>query len=78
MDFFASQDAARRQNSRLLFYFGMAVFFIIVVIYLDITFVFIYYDGKNGQLDPAGRLWNMDLFVAVSSITLVVVLACSL
>ena len=78
MDFFASQDAARRQTSLLLFYFGLAVFFIIVAIYLAITFVFIYYDGKTGQLDPAGRLWNMDLFVAVTSITLLVVLAGSL
>jgi Zn-dependent protease with chaperone function len=78
MDFFASQDAARRQTSLLLFYFGLAVFFIIVAIYMAITFVFIYYDGKTGQLDPAGRLWNMDLFVAVTSITLLVVLAGSL
>ena len=78
MDFFASQDAARRQTSLLLFYFGMAVFFIIVSIYLAITFLFIYYDGEIGQLDPAGRLWNMDLFVAVTSITLFVVLTGSL
>ena len=78
MDFFASQDAARRQTSLLLIYFGMAVFFIIVSIYLAITFLFIYYDGKTGQLDPAGRLWNVDLLVAVTSITLLVVLTGSL
>jgi hypothetical protein len=78
MDFFARQDAARRQTSMLLFYFGLAVFLIIVAIYLAISFLFIYYDGKTGQLDPAVRLFDMQLFGGVATVTLLVVIGGSL
>ena len=78
MDFFANQDAARRQTSLLLFYFGMAVFFIIVAIYLAIAFIFLYYDSKTGQPDPLGRLWDLQLFSSVALGTLMVVITGSL
>jgi Zn-dependent protease with chaperone function len=77
MDFFASQDSARRKTSLLLLYFGLAVFFIIVTIYLAITFIFVYQQNKTGQFDP-GRFWNPDLLVAVVSATLLVVISGSL
>jgi Zn-dependent protease with chaperone function len=78
MDFFANQDAARRQTSLLLFYFGMAVFFIIVAIYLAIVFIFLYYDSKTGQPDPLARVWDLQLFSIVTSATLAVVVTGSL
>ena len=77
MDFFASQDAARRKTGLLLFYFGLAVFLIIVAIYAALTFLFVYQQSKNGSFDPS-RLWNTDLFISVVSLTLIVVVSGSL
>jgi Zn-dependent protease with chaperone function len=77
MDFFASQDTARRKTSQLLLYFALAVFFIIIAIYLAITFLFLYQQSKTGTFDP-GRLWNPDLFVSVVSVTILVVISGSL
>jgi Zn-dependent protease with chaperone function len=78
MDFFANQDAARRQTSLLLFYFGLAVFFIIVAIYLAIAFILVYSDSKTGQLDLLARVWDLQLFATVAAATLAVVVAGSL
>ena len=72
MDFFASQDDARRKTSLLLLYFALAVFFIIVSIYLAFTFIFIYQQGRTGQFDP-NPFWNPDLFIAVVTGTVIVV-----
>jgi len=72
MDFFASQDVARRKTSLLLLYFSLAVFFIIVAIYLAITFLFIYQQGGPGQFD-SNRFWNPDLFVGVVIGTFIIV-----
>jgi Zn-dependent protease with chaperone function len=77
MDFFASQDAARKKTSLLLIYFAFAVIIIIVAIYLLILFFFIYQGSESGEfssdliLDPA-------LFGAVSGGTLLVVICGSL
>jgi len=77
MDFFASQDAARRKTSLLVLYFGLAVFFIIIAIYLALTFILLSQQSRTGQFDPS-RFWNPDLLVAVVSGTLIVVLSGSL
>lgn len=77
MDFFASQDTARRKTSLLLLYFGLAVFFIVIAIYLAITFLFLSQQDKTGPFDPS-RLWNPDLFVPVIGATLIVVASGSL
>ncbi|UCD66351.1 MAG: M48 family metallopeptidase [Deltaproteobacteria bacterium] len=77
MDFFASQDNARRKTSLLLLYFALAVFLIIIAIYLAITFLFVYQQSKTGQFDPR-LFWNPELFVAVVSATLIVVISGSL
>lgn len=63
MDFFASQDAARRKTGLLLFYFALAVIFIIIAIYLAFIFIFLYQQGGTGQL-AVQRFWNPDLFLA--------------
>ena len=72
MDFFASQDAARRKTSLLLLYFTLAVILIIVAIYLAITLIFIYQQDRTGQFNT-NRLWDPELFFAVVSGTLIVV-----
>jgi Zn-dependent protease with chaperone function len=77
MDFFASQDAARQKTSLLLLYFALAVLFIIIAIYLAITFLFAYQQTKTGQFDPS-QFWNPDMFVSVVSVTLIVVISGSL
>jgi len=77
MDFFASQDEARRKTGQLLFYFVLAVILIIVAIYAAITFIFIYQQSRPGPFDP-GRLWNPDLFAAVVGAILLVVISGSL
>jgi Zn-dependent protease with chaperone function len=77
MDFFSSQDTARRKTSLLLFYFALAVFLIIIAIYLAITFLFVYQKSKSGQFDPSS-FWNPDLFVSVICATLIVVISGSL
>ena len=77
MDFFASQDDARRKTSLLLLYFALAVILIIVSIYVAITVVFL---SQQSGATPfgSGRFWNPDLFVAVVSGTLIVVISGSL
>ncbi|MGW8160890.1 MAG: M48 family metallopeptidase [Desulfobulbales bacterium] len=77
MDFFAGQDAARRKTSLLLLYFGLAVIVIILVIYLSVTFLFVFQGGRTGQF-PAAGFWQPDLFGAVVCGTLLVVASGSL
>ena len=77
MDFFASQDAARKKTSLLLFYFGLAVLFIIIAVYLVIVFFFVYQGSKTGQPSPT-QIWNLELFGSVTVATLLVVICGSL
>jgi Zn-dependent protease with chaperone function len=77
MDFFASQDVARKKTGLLLVYFGLAVFCIIVAIYLAITFLFVYQKTQAGQFEAAG-IWNPELFGLVAGVTLLVVITGSL
>ena len=68
MDFFESQDDARRKTSRLVVLFVLAVVSIIVSVYLVVTAAF----ALTGE--PAGAdLWRADLFVAVVVATLAIV-----
>lgn len=77
MDFFASQDAARKKTSLLLFYFGLAVFFIIAAIYLAVAFFFVYQESRTGQFSPT-QIWDLELFSSVAAVTLLVVICGSL
>jgi Zn-dependent protease with chaperone function len=76
MDFFASQDVARKKTGLLLAYLGLAVFCIIVAIYLAIIFFFIYQENQTGQ--TAAAIWNPELFGVVVGATLLVVISGSL
>lgn len=77
MDFFSSQDAARRKTNLLILYFFLALFFIIGTIYLAVMLLFVLQQSKTGQLS-AGQLWNTDLFFAVVGATIMVVFCGSL
>ena len=77
MDFFASQDAARKKTSLLLFYFALAVFIIIVAIYLAISFFFVYRESTAGQFSPTS-IFDLELFGSVAGTVLLVVICGSL
>jgi Zn-dependent protease with chaperone function len=77
MDFFASQDDARRKTSLLLLYFALALILIIIAIYGALAFIFLYQQSRTIPFD-AGRFWDPDLFVSVVCITLIVVISGSL
>ncbi len=77
MDFFASQDAARKKTSLLLLYLGLAVILIIGVIYLALTLLFVYQQNGTGRFSGGG-LWDPELFIAVAGVVLLVVVSGSL
>lgn len=68
MNFFESQDAARKQTGRLVFLFGVAVVSMILSIYLIVTLALAYVAGPE-----AGGIWNPGLFLAVVAATVTVV-----
>ena len=78
MDFFAGQDEARRKTSRLVVYFGLAVCFIILAIYFVLTFLFVARQGGGPARLSPWMLWDPELFIAVTGITLLVVFLGSL
>jgi Zn-dependent protease with chaperone function len=77
MDFFASQDAARKKTGLLLFYFALAVLSIIIAVYIAIASFFIYQENGTGQFSP-NLIWDLELFGAVAGMTLLVVISGSL
>ena len=77
MDFFEHQEAARKKTGLLVFYFALAVILIIAAVYLLIG-VFVLRPDRGGPQGVAGgfeiaRLWDWELFGAVSIGTLAVV-----
>ncbi|MCZ6696746.1 MAG: M48 family metallopeptidase [Acidobacteria bacterium] len=71
MDFFESQDAARRKTGRLVFLFALAVVSIIVSVYAVVSIAIIYTTKE-------ARLWHPELFLAVVVATVAVVTCGSL
>ncbi|MBW2466267.1 MAG: M48 family metallopeptidase [Deltaproteobacteria bacterium] len=77
MDFFASQDTARKKTSQLIIYMGLAVFIIIVAIYVVIMGFVVYQETDTGQFSPV-NFWDLELFAIVALVTLLVVISGSL
>ncbi|MFN0198242.1 MAG: M48 family metallopeptidase [Planctomycetaceae bacterium] len=77
MDFFRSQDVARRNTSLLVFYFILAVAMIVLALYALLLFT---YGKMMEQSDPAAAvsLWVPELFLGVSVGTLTIILLGSL
>ena len=78
MDFFARQDKARKKTKLLVFYFVVAVILIVVVNYLVALLVFAgvqsrqHHDDRYEQTPPL-VLWNPQVFLGASLITLAIV-----
>jgi Zn-dependent protease with chaperone function len=69
IDFFGHQDAARRKTALLVFYFVLAVIFIILGVYAAVIFAFNLTDGEFYAF------WEPSLFLSVAAGVLAVVLA---
>jgi Zn-dependent protease with chaperone function len=69
MDFFASQDRARRNTGLLIFYFAIAVALIVASVYLVIAAAFL----GLGDYSQRPSLWNPELFMLVALGTIAVV-----
>ncbi|MBL7076489.1 MAG: M48 family metalloprotease [Kiritimatiellae bacterium] len=78
MDFFESQDVARRKTSLLVAYYVLAVALIIVGVYFAFAFTFLGVAAKSGGEVEVARLWNPMLALWVMGGTLVVVVIGSL
>ena len=77
MDFFASQDDARKKTGLLLFYFGLAVLSIIIAVYIAFAFFFAYQGSRASQFSFYS-IWDPELFVTVAGVTILIVICGSL
>jgi Zn-dependent protease with chaperone function len=77
MDFFKSQDTARRKTSILVGYYCVAVVLIILAVYLAVAAVFqgaMIADDKVKTFSVKA-LWNPDLFLWITGITVLIVIS---
>lgn len=76
MDFFGSQDLARRNTRRLVVLFALAVVAVVAAVYLAAVALLL----QGGLRDEVGRVpwWRPELAAAVSAITLTVIAGGSL
>jgi Zn-dependent protease with chaperone function len=74
MDFFASQDAARRKSGVLIFYFALALLCIVLAVYAAFAAIFIGIEAKTGDASEASlQATDPRLFGGVASVTLLIV-----
>lgn len=82
MDFFESQDQARKSTGRLVILFSLAVLTIVVAVYLLISGLLVYAAQEKATRDLFAEqqptLWNLELLLYVAWGTLVVVAGGSL
>ncbi len=77
MDFFEHQERARRNTSRLVFFYGLAVALIVCAVYCALAFTLNLAQPESAGAATAGWLrvlWNPGLFALASAGTLAVVL----
>ena len=73
MDFFASQDQARRSTKKLVVYFALAVACIIAAVYFVCLLVFAGMESRQRGPTPEFALWNSDIFFYSAMGTLAVI-----
>jgi Zn-dependent protease with chaperone function len=74
VDFFARQDKARRNTKLLVFYFSLAVIFLILAVYAAASLIFSGIELKN-SLDEASFTWSqLELLLWTAIGTLAVIL----
>jgi len=68
MDFFESQDVARRKTTLLVVYFGLAIVAMVLVVYAVVVWAL----GvkSNGPLGPSPSWWQPQILAAVSAVML--------
>lgn len=76
MDFFAHQEAARRNTKRLVVYFALAVVAIVAAVYTAVRLIFAGVLIKSGEEMPP--LWDSRVFAITAAAVLAVILAGSL
>ena len=74
MDFFESQEHARRRTSVLIVYYVLAVALIILAVYLAVTATFVGFKSKEDGQTDLSSLWQPGVFFWVSMGTVLVVL----
>ncbi|MEX1121283.1 MAG: M48 family metallopeptidase, partial [Balneolales bacterium] len=72
MDFFESQENARKLTRRLVILYVLAVVLIIVTVYIVVSVIFLDPEARMGD-SLVQRLWNAELFFTVSIATLIVI-----
>ncbi len=72
MDFFESQDWARRKTGVLLFYYILAVIFIIIAVYAVSVLIFVYWGASQESLVKPS-FWDPGLFITVAGITVLII-----
>ena len=74
MDFFARQDKARRNTKLLVFYFSLAVIFLILAVYAAVSLIFTGIELKD-SLDERSFTWSqLELLLWTTIATLAVIL----
>jgi len=73
MDFFAYQDAARRNTRLLIFYYAVAVVLIILAIYVVVTLIFAEAASYGHASAKTAITWDPMLFLWVLIATLAIV-----
>ena len=73
MDFFARQDKARRNTKLLVFYFALAVIFLILAVYAAVALTFTGVGIWNSENSSAASLSQPQLFFSAALATLVVI-----
>jgi len=76
MDFFSAQDEARKNTKWLVLLFLLAVFSIIILLYLAIAFFTTY--SNTARMAAPVQWWQPELFLVVAGITSTVILLGSL
>lgn len=73
MDFFGSQDAARRKTGMLVAYFCIAVVLMILTLYAVAVLVVNSANSHNGKSPNGARLWHPEVFLIVTGGTVAVI-----
>jgi Zn-dependent protease with chaperone function len=75
LDFFERQDKARRKTGLLVFYFTLAVIFLIGAVYLSVALIFGGFDSKNTADETTAAWTQVSMFLGSAFGTLAVISA---
>ncbi len=72
MNFFETQQQAKRNTRRLIVYFCLAVLLIVTSVYFTVTLIFLQVQSDSALKSPL-TLWNPDIFLSASAFVLLLV-----